>query len=215
MQWRRVNLMLALKQWMEDKEVTIKFVSSIIKNPPTLHRRIFCFLKAFDDFVHIAFHNSFYVVEGFAEAVVGDSIFAKNCKSLFSPSGLERRFVASFRCSVGFALGWLATGQFGRQKSQRFLAVSLLGPLTSAFYRQSGRLMGDSDGRFHLVDILPAGSARAGESYLQILGLDSCFSSVLTGKTATEAVEVWTRPDFSVAGTRWTRCTPLSCFNLS
>ena len=34
-------------------------------------------MKAFDDFVHIAFHNSFYVVEGFAEAVVGDSILQK------------------------------------------------------------------------------------------------------------------------------------------
>ena len=32
------------------------------------------------------------------------------------------------------------------------------------------------------------------------------------GKIATEAVDVWTRPDFSVLGTRWTRWTPDSCF---
>ena len=147
-------------------------------------------MKAFDDFVHIAFHNSFYVVEGFAEAVVGDSILQKIVSPYFLRAVLSADLSPSFRCLVGFALGWLGHWPVWPPKEPALFAVSLLGPLTSAFYRQSGRLMGDSDGRFHLVDILPAGSARAGESYLQILGLDSCFSSVLTGKTATEAVEV-------------------------
>ena len=35
-------------------------------------------------------------------------------------------------------------------------------------------------------------------------------TSSASGRTATVAVLVWMRPCASVAGTRWTRCTPLS-----
>ena len=44
----------------------------------------------------------------------------------------------------------------------------------------------------------------------------SCSSSIArsassaSGSTTTVAVEVWIRPDDSVAGMRWTRCVPLS-----
>lgn len=37
--------------------------------------------------------------------------------------------------------------------------------------------------------------------------------SSASGRTATVAVEVWIRPPDSVTGTRWTRCTPDSCFS--
>ena len=37
-------------------------------------------------------------------------------------------------------------------------------------------------------------------------------TSSASGSTATVAVDVWMRPLASVAGTRWTRCTPLSYF---
>ena len=49
------------------------------------------------------------------------------------------------------------------------------------------------------VDILPAGPARTGEGDFKSCWFDGRFNSVRIGKTATEAVEVWTRPDFSVA----------------
>jgi hypothetical protein len=45
------------------------------------------------------------------------------------------------------------------------------------------------------------------------LGLTTMSTSSASGMIATVAVEVWMRPWASVAGTRWTRCTPLS--NLS
>ena len=38
-------------------------------------------------------------------------------------------------------------------------------------------------------------------------------TSSASGMTATVTVEVWIRPLASVAGTRWTRCTPLSCLS--
>ena len=40
----------------------------------------------------------------------------------------------------------------------------------------------------------------------------STSTSSASGSTATVAVEVWMRPCDSVSGTRWTRCTPDSCF---
>lgn len=41
-------------------------------------------------------------------------------------------------------------------------------------------------------------------------GLMTRSTSCASGRTATVAVEVWMRPCASVAGTRWTRWTPLS-----
>ena len=38
-------------------------------------------------------------------------------------------------------------------------------------------------------------------------------TSSASGSTATVAAEVWMRPPASVAGTRWTRWTPLSYFS--
>ena len=48
-----------------------------------------------------------------------------------------------------------------------------------------------------------------------LMSLSSTFTSTssASGRTATVTVEVWMRPADSVAGTRWTRCTPRS--NLS
>jgi hypothetical protein len=44
-----------------------------------------------------------------------------------------------------------------------------------------------------------------------LVRLDLTSTSSASGNTATVAVLVWMRPCASVAGTRWTRCTPLSC----
>ena len=44
-------------------------------------------------------------------------------------------------------------------------------------------------------------------------GRMSMSMSSTSGSTATVAAEVWMRPDASVAGTRCTRCTPLSNFS--
>src|ERR1700757_1031080 len=44
-------------------------------------------------------------------------------------------------------------------------------------------------------------------------GLISISTSSGSGRTATVAAEVWMRPWASVAGTRWTRWTPLSNFS--
>ena len=41
----------------------------------------------------------------------------------------------------------------------------------------------------------------------------SMSTSSASGSTATVAAEVWMRPPLSVAGTRWTRWTPLSNFS--
>ncbi len=43
--------------------------------------------------------------------------------------------------------------------------------------------------------------------------LTSISTSSTSGSTATVAAEVWMRPWASVAGTRCTRCTPLSNFS--
>ena len=53
------------------------------------------------------------------------------------------------------------------------------------------------------------------------MSIRKSLSSILTstssasGSTATVAAEVWMRPCASVAGTRWTRWTPLSNFSLA
>ena len=128
--------------------------------------------------------------------MVGDSVLQKIISSYFFRSVLSADLLASVFYQSALNLAGLAAFSLTASKTSAFFAVSLLRAFAGAFDRQTSRLMGDSDYRFHLVDILSAGSARAGESYLQILGLDSCFSSVLTGKTTTEAVEVWTGPIF-------------------
>ena len=46
-------------------------------------------------------------------------------------------------------------------------------------------------------------------------GRMSMSTSSASGSTATVAADVWMRPDASVAGTRWTRCTPDSNFSLA
>ena len=70
--------------------------------------------------------------------------------------------------------------------------------------------MRDLHRRIGGVDPLPARAARAADADLEIVRADDHVDSFASGSTATVAVEVWTRPWASVAGTRWTRCTPLS-----
>ena len=41
----------------------------------------------------------------------------------------------------------------------------------------------------------------------------SSSTSPASGRTATVTAEVWMRPEASVSGTRWTRCTPDSYFS--
>ena len=69
--------------------------------------------------------------------------------------------------------------------------------------------MRDPDRALGLVHVLPAGARgaitrrRAGRTRPPRTSTSSA-----SGSTATVTVEVWMRPWLSVAGTRWTRCTP-------
>ena len=56
----------------------------------------------------------------------------------------------------------------------------------------------------------PPGPAERNASILRSFSSISTSTSSASGSTATVAVEVWMRPCASVAGTRCTRCTPLS-----
>ena len=79
---------------------------------------------------------------------------------------------------------------------------------------EAGRQVGDADGRVGRVDRLAAGPGRALDVDPQVRSSSiSISTSSASGRTTTVAVEVWIRPDDSVAGTRWTRWTPPS--NLS
>ena len=52
-------------------------------------------------------------------------------------------------------------------------------------------------------------------SILRSASLIATSTSSASGSTATVAVEVWMRPEPSVVGTRWTRCTPDSNLSLA
>ncbi|MFM8682441.1 MAG: hypothetical protein ACKOEG_01450 [Chthoniobacterales bacterium] len=57
---------------------------------------------------------------------------------------------------------------------------------------------------------MSAGTAGAADLDAQVLRTKLDIDFLRFGRTATVAVEVWMRPWASVAGTRCTRCTPLS-----
>jgi hypothetical protein len=63
------------------------------------------------------------------------------------------------------------------------------------------------------LTLCPPGTARAERVDAQILLVDLDVDVLGFGSTATVAVDVWIRPLASVAGTRCTRCTPLSYFS--
>ena len=65
---------------------------------------------------------------------------------------------------------------------------------------------------FNLIYILPPAPPDLNVSHLMAPSLISTSNSSASGSTATVAAEVCTRPCVSVAGTRCTRCTPLSYF---
>ena len=52
-------------------------------------------------------------------------------------------------------------------------------------------------------------------SILRSASLMTMSTSSASGSTATVAAEVWMRPEASVSGTRWTRCTPDSNLSLA
>ena len=71
----------------------------------------------------------------------------------------------------------------------------------------------EAQGRVHTSTATVAVLPEAEEVELHIDEKDLRFDIAASGITTTVAVEVWIRPDDSVAGIRWTRWTPLS--NLS
>ena len=56
--------------------------------------------------------------------------------------------------------------------------------------------------------LCPPGPDERKTSILRSLSSILTSTSSASGSTATVAAEVWMRPWVSVAGTRWTRCTP-------
>src|SRR5262249_6213073 len=65
-----------------------------------------------------------------------------------------------------------------------------------------------------VLTLCPPGPLEQNVSMRRSLSLICTSTSSASGRTATVTVDVWTRPLASVAGTRWTRCTPLSYFSL-
>src|SRR5690606_5131468 len=64
-----------------------------------------------------------------------------------------------------------------------------------------------------VLTLCPPGPLERYTSIRRSAGSISTSTSSASGSTATVAVEVWIRPPASVAGTRWTRWTPLSNFS--
>ena len=61
-----------------------------------------------------------------------------------------------------------------------------------------------------VLTLCPPGPPERMTSMRRSFGLMSISVSSTSGSTATVTAEVWIRPAASVAGTRCTRCTPLS-----
>ena len=64
-----------------------------------------------------------------------------------------------------------------------------------------------------MLTLCPPGPLEQKVSMRRSLASIWMSTSSASGSTATVAVEVWMRPLASVAGTRCTRCTPLSYFS--
>ena len=78
----------------------------------------------------------------------------------------------------------------------------------------AGRDVRDADGGVGRVDALAARAARAERVDAQVLVVDLDVDFLGFRQHGDGAVDVWMRPLASVAGTRCTRCTPLSYFSL-
>jgi hypothetical protein len=63
-----------------------------------------------------------------------------------------------------------------------------------------------------VLTLCPPGPLEQNVSMRRSFSLICTSTSSASGSTATVAVDVWMRPLASVAGTRCTRCTPLSYF---
>ena len=75
---------------------------------------------------------------------------------------------------------------------------------------QTARLVDNLNGGIRCVHALTAGAGSAADVDFQFLGLDFHVHFLRFGQHGDGAVLVWIRPCASVAGTRWTRWTPLS-----
>ena len=95
-------------------------------------------------------------------------------------------------------------------------AVLVLRALVLAVDLDARRLVRDAHRAVGRVDVLPARAARSEGLYDEI-GLLNLLAAAASAAAARSAAgsddgrcDVCTRPKLSVAGTRWTRCTPLS-----
>ena len=118
---------------------------------------------------------------------------------------------AALRCAVGAIA--LELEEARAQHLHGAPPVLMLAISRPTRHHDPGRQMRDAHGAVRLVDVLPAGAAGPHGVDPDVLSLMSISMSSASGSTATVAADVWMRPALSVAGTRCTRCTPLS--NLS
>ena len=88
--------------------------------------------------------------------------------------------------------------------------VLLLRTLVGAANNQAAGLVHDLHGGIGGVHALAALAGGAADVDLDFVGLDFDVHFLRLGQHGHGAVLVWMRPCASVAGTRWTRWTPLS-----
>jgi len=101
----------------------------------------------------------------------------------------------------------------GAKDAHGFGAIFDLGFFVLLRDDKAGRQVRDAHGGVGRIDGLTTGTGGAEGINAQIFGFDLMSMSSASGRTATVAALVWMRPCVSVAGTRWTRWTPLSYFN--
>ena len=121
---------------------------------------------------------------------------------------------APFFRQFGIGLLLSLVEEAGFQDAQGLGTVFQLGPFILTFDDHPRRDMGHADGRTRLIDVLAAGTGGAEIVDADVVHVEVDFDVFRFRQTATVAVDVWIRPPASVTGTRWTRWTPDSYFNL-
>ena len=106
----------------------------------------------------VAIENVVELVEGQVDAVIGQPALRKIVGADALRAVAAAHEASSLRCLARMRLLCLTVAKAGGQHFHGLVLVAMLGPFVLTFNHQSGWQVGDADGRFGLVDVLPAGA---------------------------------------------------------
>ena len=163
--------------------------------------------------VEVAVNEAGQIVERDFDAVVGDAVLREIVGADFFAAVAGADLLFAVRGVFGIFLGDFRFEQPRAQHGHRLRPVFDLRTLVGDAHGEAARLVLDLHGGIGGVHALAAFAGRAADGDFDFVGLDLDIHFLRLGQHGDGAVLVWMRPCASVAGTRWTRWTPLSYFS--